>query len=121
MHPKWGTSPSLIFYFDIYGQQAFSKTLLQPDRSCKPHKIIGSLHTLLNIIFFQTNNFTHLLWTVETNLPKKLCPISKRLKHLNIVLNYFLRKKDQQVSFYCQCHDAHIKIWRLEDTYWFVA
>ena len=39
MHPKWGTSPSLTFYFDIFGQKINFQKLLQPDRSCKPHKI----------------------------------------------------------------------------------
>ena len=48
-------------------------------------QLIGSLHTTLSIIILSTK-FTQLLWTVGNNLPKKLCPVSKQLKHLNTVV-----------------------------------
>ena len=71
MHPKWGTSPSLSFYFDIYGQP-FQNKILQPDHLCKPHKInIVTAKNTISHIFVNPTIFTQLLLTVVTNLPNK--------------------------------------------------
>ena len=72
MQPKRGTSPSLTFNFDIYGQQFFFKKLLQPDHLCEAHKINkGTAKNTVSHNFFKQMIFTQLLLTIRTNLPKK--------------------------------------------------
>ena len=57
MHPKWGRSPSLTFYFDIYSQEKISKNYFNLTIHANYTKLIESLHEIQFLIFNSTKQF----------------------------------------------------------------